>query len=315
MSGDERQAVREAPVEREASWQAALDRCVQAGFRVHPLATALTAADWSHLSAQEPPLPVRVFTQLWAQQSAHHVVDPWHILVESAASVTPSIRDELDGVAEPSALGPLRSLLARVDQAAVVFGHPLNWTSPDQWGYLLHVRHAQRADADEQVLLHPPASAQDLARVEHVLAMPLPRTYRRFLLLTNGLGLGERELSYVCGAGPQRSTWPAVQLNQWMECAGQHEVAASWREFQGTYAYERIMDRERGEDTFGSDETALIPFASTYEQWCFDRRRPDSAGEYPIVLWDHELREAIARYPQFDAWFAKEVEPYLFGDA
>lgn len=296
----------------EASWQAALDRSVRAGFRVHPLDTALTVTDWSHLSAEEPPLPVRTFTELWAQQSAHHVVDPWHILVESAASVTPTLRDE---VVEPSALGPLRSLLARLEQVAVVFGHPGNWTSPDQWGYLLQVRHAQRAGVYAHVLLHPPASAQNLAQAEHVLAFPLPRSYRRFLLLTNGLGLGEREASYVCGAGPQRANWTAVQLNQWLECARQHEVSASWREFQGTYAYERIMDRERGEDTFQSDESALIPFASTYEQWCFDRTRPDSSGEYPIVLWDHELREATDRYPQFDAWFAREVEPYLFGNA
>jgi len=91
-------------MERAASWQAALDRSVQAGFRVHPLDTALTATDWPQLAAEEPPLPVRTFTQLWMQQSAHHVVDPWHILVESAASVTPTIRDE---VAELSTLGPL----------------------------------------------------------------------------------------------------------------------------------------------------------------------------------------------------------------
>ncbi|HEX9055941.1 MAG TPA: SMI1/KNR4 family protein [Ktedonobacterales bacterium] len=301
-------------MEREASWQAALDSSIRAGFRTHPLDTALTATDWSHLSAEEPPLPVRTFTELWAQQSAQHAVEPWRILVESAASVTPGIRDELDGVAEPSALGPLRALLARVEQAAVVFGHPGNWTSPDQWAYLLQVRHAQRADAYEHVLLHPPASEQDLAQVEHVLAVPLPHSYHRFLLLTNGLGLGERELSYVCGAGPRRAAWPAVQLNQWMECARQHEIAAAWREFQGIYAYERIMDRERGENTFGSDETALIPFASTFDAWCFDRTRPDSAGEYPIVLWDHEARAATEHYPQFDAWFADEVEPYLFDD-
>jgi hypothetical protein len=106
-----------------------------------------------------------------------------------------------------------------------------------------------------------------------------------------------------------------VLLNQSMECAKYHEVAASWRAFQGTYDYERIMDRERGEDTFRSDETVLIPFAHTYEDWCFDRTRPDSAGEYPIVLWDHERREATDMYPQFDAWFAAEVESYLFGDA
>jgi hypothetical protein len=281
-------------------------------LRIHPLDTTLTATDWAHLSTEQPPLPLRIFTQLWAQQLAQRTLDPWRILVESAASVTPTIRDE---VAEPSALGPLRAPLARVEHAAVALGHGRSWTTPDQWGILLYVRHPQRAGAYKSALLHPPASGQDLTWTEHVLAVPLPPSYRRFLLLANGLGLGESEHSYVCGAGPQRANWTAVQLNQWPGCAGQHEVAASWREFQGTYDYERIMDRERGEDTFRSDETALIPFAHTYEDWCFDRTRPDSAGEYPIVLWDHELRQATDCYPHFDAWFAEEVEPCLFGDA
>ncbi|MGH7488910.1 MAG: hypothetical protein ACREMY_25405, partial [bacterium] len=80
------------------------------------------------------------------------------------------------------------------------------------------------------------------------------------------------------------------------------------------YASERVMDRERGENNFRSDETALIPFATTYEDWCFDRTRPDRAGEYPVVLWDHELRTAEDRYPNFSAWFAGEFERYLFGD-
>lgn len=295
-------------MEYEASWQAALDRCVRLGFHVHPLDADLTATEWSRLSAEEPPLPVRTFTQLWAQ----HTLDSWQVLVESAASVTPSIANE---VAKPSALGSLRSLLARVEQAAVVFGYPSNSTSPDQWGYLFHVRHAQRVGVYKQVLLHPPASEQDIVRAEHVLALQLPHSYRRFLLLTNGLGLSEQELSYVCGAGPRRANWTAVQLNQWNVGNPQHEVAASWRAFQGIYEYERIMDRERGENTFRSDKTVLIPFAHTYEAWCFDRTRPDSNDEYPIALWDHERREATDCYPNFDAWFAEEVEPYLFGEA
>jgi SMI1 / KNR4 family (SUKH-1) len=295
-------------VEQESSWQVALDRCIHAGFHVLALDTAPTTPEWSGLSAEEPPLPVRRFIQLWTQ----HTLDPWHILVESAATVTPGILDE---VAEPTTLETLRSLLARVKQAAVMFGHPITWTAPNQWSYLLHVSHARRTGVYEQALLHPPVSAEEIAQAEHVLAAPLPPSYRRFLLLTNGLGLGERELSYVCGAGSQRANWTAVQLNLWQECARQHEVAASWREFQGIYAYERIMDRERGRDTFRSDESVLIPFAYTYGQWCFDRTRPDGAGEYPIVFWDHELREAADRYVHFDAWFAEEVESYLFDEA
>ena len=229
------------------SWRSMLERSAGVGFHVHDLDAALTEDDWAALADGEPPSPVRTFAELWARRE----MDPWRVLVESAATVNPGIGDE---VAKGAKLRPLRSLLARAERAALVFGHPSHWTSPDQWGYLLHVRHAQRADVYENVILHPPAKASDLAQVEHVLALTLPPSYTRFLSLTNGLGIGEREHNWVCGAGPQRANWNAVMLNLWMECGGQHEVAAQWREFQGAYAYERIMDRERGEDTFASDE-------------------------------------------------------------
>lgn len=291
----------------DESWQSALENSASAGFHVQSLDAALTEADWASLADENLPETVRAFAELWAR----HELDSWRVLVESAATVNPDIGEQVsDGVA----LAPLRSLLVRAERAALVFGHPSHWTSPDQWGYLLHVRHAQRDDVYENVILHPPAKVSDLAQVEHVLAMRLPLSFRRFLLLTNGLGIGEREFSYVCGAGPRRANWHAVLLNLWMECGGQHEVAAQWREFQGTYAYERIMDRERGENTFLSDETALIPFAHTNDDWCFDRTRRDSAGEFPIVFWDHEMREAADRYTDFDGWFAGEVKSYLFGE-
>jgi hypothetical protein len=94
------------------------------------------------------------------------------------------------------------------------------------------MRHAQRVDAYEQVLLRPPASPQDIAQAEHVMAITHPHSYRRFLLLTNGLGYpGDTEACYVCGAGPLRANWTAVLLNLWMERVGHHEAAAEWREF------------------------------------------------------------------------------------
>jgi hypothetical protein len=40
----------------------------------------------------------------------------------------------------------------------------------------------------------------------------------------------------------------------------------------------------------------------------------DIARELPIVLWDHETREATDRYTNFDAWFAGEAKRYLFGE-
>jgi hypothetical protein len=57
-----------------------------------------------------------------------------------------------------------------------------------------------------------------------------------------------------------------------------------------------------------------VPFAQTFDAWCFDRTRTGEDGEYPVMLWDHELREAKEIYPDFVAWFAGEVESYLLGE-
>ncbi|MDQ2907636.1 MAG: hypothetical protein M3Y81_29355, partial [Chloroflexota bacterium] len=97
------------------------------------------------------------------------------------------------------------------------------------------------------------------------------------------------------------------------QCDQHQEIAASWRSFQGVYDYERIRDWENGEHTFLSDETTLVPFGYTYETWCFDRNRPEPDGDYPIIFWDHETRQARDAYPDFSRWFAGEIESYLFG--
>src|SRR5215468_9863782 len=78
--------------------------------------------------------------------------------------------------------------------------------------------------------------------------------------------------------------------------------------------YERIMDRERGEDTFLMDETTLVPFAYTSDEWCFDRTRQNENVDYPVMFWDHETRGATERYRDFGDWFVGEVESYLFGE-
>ena len=278
-----------------------------AGFLAHACDAHFTDEDWVQLADEEPPASVRAFADLWVDGT----LDLWSVVVESAARQTPSIRSE---ISDQSVLAPFRALLSRAQPLAVIYGHPHHWTSPNQWAYLLKVNHGQHSRDYGHMLMHPPAREEDITQAERILGIPLPPSYRHFLLLTNGLGVGEAENGYVCGAGPQRAIWAPVMLNAWMKCGAQHEIAARWREFQGVYADERVMDRERSENTFRSDETALIPFATTYEDWCFDRTRPNSAGEYPVVLWDHELRAAEDRYPNFDSWFAGEFERYLFGD-
>jgi hypothetical protein len=215
---------------------------------------------------------------------------------------------------KPPLLEPVRALLARAEYAAVVWGHPDHWQSPQQWGYLLQVRSRRVGRASEHILLHAPASPADIASAEAALRMRLPPSYQRFLALTNGLGIGTTELTYIGGAGPARAYWEPVILNHWLECDHCHEIAAMWRQFQGVYDYERIRDWENGENSFLSDETALVPFAQTYDAWCFDRTRQRADGEYPVMFWDHETREASERYPDFPTWFAGEAMPYLFDE-
>lgn len=294
--------VAESVVESQRVWLKALHECVASGIDALPLDTSPTTAAWELLASVSPPPAVRAFAGIWTQQQAH----PWDALAGSAAAANPYISGE-DAV--PAAVWHLRSLVERIEYAAVAYGQTAQWTSPDQWAYLAQVGTDQ--GAKRHLLLHPPAAEADIARAENVLNLPLPPSYKRLLMYTNGIGLDLAEEHYISGAGPSRALWKPVVLNFWLECAGQHEVAALWREFQGTYAYERIQDRERGENTFLSDETALVPFAFTNGIWCFDWTHPDAAGEYPIVFWDAEVRQARTVYPDFVAWFADQMGIFL----
>jgi SMI1-KNR4 cell-wall len=252
------------------------------------------------------PPSMGTFLNLWKQGSP----DPWHILIQSAATLNPDVTEELTSAA---LLEPFHSLLTRVEYGAIGY-----WPSTDgypghRWGYLFQVGSPRVGEISEHIILHPPVSPEKIHAAEAVLRLALPPSYRRFLLITNGLGVGEREGVWVYGAGPELADWDAVVLNKWLECERYGEIAAQWRGFQGVYDYEHIRDWENGEHTFCSDETILVPFGYTYEIWCFDRSRPGANGEYPVIFWDHETREASDAYRDFSSWFAGEIEPYLFG--
>lgn len=287
-------------------WQSTLLECQKNRFRVLPLHAPVTEDELTALADEKLPLPVATFARLWHEYQQ----DAWRTLIESAALENPAVLDE---PTSSGILAPLRSVVSRAEFAAVVWGHPLSWKSPQQWAYLLQIR-AIRQDSEPSahILLHPPASQDDIEKAETVLNLRLPPSYKRFLLVTNGLGFGANEWTFVCGAGPARADWNKVVLNLWLECSHHNEICACWREFQGVYADEREMDRESGIDTFLSDETILVPFSMTFDAWCFDRTRPGGDGEYPVMLWDHELREAKEMYPDFVTWFAGDS--YLFGE-
>lgn len=262
------------------------------------------------LSEAEPPPPVAAFLQRW-RQTSH---DSWQALLQNAITVNPGIVKQLTSA---SFLQPLRALLASAEYAAILCQTHADWREKQQWSYLFQLKSPQDQNIEEAsyIVLHIPASPQEIAAAEAVLRLTLPPSYRCFLSITNGLGIGTFSITGIYGAGPTRANWDAVVLNQWSECEKyRHEIAAEWRSFQGVYDYERIMDWERGENSFGSDETILVPFAYTYETWCFDRTRSNENGEYPVMLWDHETREASESYADFPAWFSNEIVPYLFDE-
>jgi hypothetical protein len=193
------------------------------------------------------------------------------------------------------------------ERIAILCWPPTTWRKESRWSYLLQLR-SLREEESSYIVLHAPASSQDIAAAEAVIRSKFPPSYRQFLLLANGQGIGALSIVGIHGAGPTLANWDAAVLNNWFECEKhQHEIAANWRHFQDLYDYERVMDWERGENSFGSDETILVPFAQTDEAWCFDRTRPDANGEYPVLFWDHETREAAEYFADFSTWLIKEI--------
>lgn len=293
-------------MQRERIWQQTIQEYRARGIRLIALEEEDAETRLPSIAQGTPPAPIETFLHRWKQDSS----DPWHVLVPGAARLNPEVTEELTPA---MLLGAFRSLLTRVEQGAILCWPPNQWDAFPRWGYLFQIASPDPEGASEHIVLHAPASSEDIRAAEAVLRLNLPPSYRRFLLLANGLGTTPDERSWIFGAGPQRANWKAVVLNQWLECEHHFEITAYWRAFQGTYDYERIRDWEHAKNTFLSDETLLVPFAHTFETWCFDRTRPGRNGEYPVIFWDHETRKAHDSYEDFSSWFMGEIEPYLFG--
>jgi hypothetical protein len=121
----------------------------------------------------EIPSPVDAFFHRWQQTSR----DPWQALLQSAATANPGVIKEL---ASAAFLQPLRSLLAYVEQAAILCWPPTTWRKEQRWGYLFQLR-----------------SPRDGEESSHIV--------RQFLQITNGLGFclsDTRTLSWICSVGP-----------------------------------------------------------------------------------------------------------------
>ncbi|HEU5379685.1 MAG TPA: SMI1/KNR4 family protein [Ktedonobacteraceae bacterium] len=295
-------------MESARTWQETLQRLTEQGFRVVPLDTSVTLSEMQRVIGEAPPGNVIEFCRLW--QKNHD--EPWKDFVGSITLGDTPVRREIEEIATSY---PLRRLINRAEYAAIVWGNRAALVSPDPWAYLLQLQ-PKRPDADPgHIRLHLPADPSSIIAAESVLGMTLPPSYTQVLVLTNGLGLDFSGYESIAGAGPQRAVWEPVVANDWLHCSHYQEVTALWREFQGNIASEREREQEEGVNTFLSDEGPLVPFLWTAygDIWCFDRSRQQEDGEYPIIFWDHEMREATEQYPNFTHWMEHQLERKVFG--
>lgn len=212
-------------------------------------------------------------------------------------------------VQESHIFAPLKNLLKKATHVAVIYGEHFNWKSPDSWSYLFEVVDVHDKNARQYIIAHPPATREQIQQAETILELKLPPQYVQLLLATNGLGIELDETSFLCGVGDARAAWYDPQTFQpgAFNRPSFHEIASHWFRWQDIYAYERERDHETGDNTFLSDERICVPFAYTIDDWCFDRSQHDSEGEYPVLFWDHELRQATLFYPDFESWFVDIV--------
>ncbi len=284
------------------SWQKALANAEKAGFHSFGLGDhPPTPDELVRVSAHPVPQAVLAFADLWARPGR----EPWQILVQSAVTVNTAI----DG-SHPS-LRSFRQLVERAGQAALLWDQQGTWASPQRWGYLLQIQSRNEGDKFGYLTLHPPATFEDLTAAQEIINVQLPPSYQGVLLLTNGLGIRAQESSFLCGAGPQRAAWATVKGSDWLDCDHMHEIAANWRLFYGVYSDEGFAMEPYIREALNNK--TLIPFAETYDTWCFDRSRQSQAGEYPIGIWDHETCEITFAYTNIGEWIQHEFIPYMFG--
>ena len=283
-------------------WLLTLEQYAASGFSFFPLDNL----DLSVRGIEErvgTPLPSSVKEFCRAYELAGG--DLWQTLLASATA------SNLGSYVSLPALAPLRAILRRAEQGALVWDQRFAWGSPDQWGYLCSIRSGHVPSSSSNFLFHLPATVGGLQAAERVIGMAFPAGYRSLLTVTNGLGIGVQDLSCVFGAGPQRTNWDMVLHGDWLHVDHAREIASAWRAFCGVYAEDEALD-----DVARSllDRRVLVPFAQTYERWCFDLSAPRTHGEYPICMWDHELCRAQYRYISFADWLHREFEPYAFGE-
>lgn len=283
-------------------WLSSLETYAASGFLFFPVdGLDLSARAIEARTGTSLPVSVEEFYRAYGLAGG----DLWQALLASAAAINPGSDVSL------SAAAPLRALAQQAEHVALVWDQRFAWRSPERWGYLCSIRPGHPLSAANNILFHLPATASEIRAAEQVVGMPLSPSYKNLLRITNGLGIGVQDLACVSGAGPQRADWELVLQGDWLHVDHAHEISAVSRVFYGVY-----------DDDGGLDEVArillgrkvIIPFAQTYERWCFDRSAPSTDGEYPILMWDHELCRARYLYTTFADWLQREFVPYIFDE-
>lgn len=131
----------------------------------------------------------------------------------------------------------------------------------------------------------PPPTPEQIRAAEAALGLRFPPSFLSFLQLAGAYALPFWETYWVGD-----------------ESLADREIVAA--------------NRAEREDS----EVPLPPYLVAFhnngcgDHYCFDTTRPDLAGEYPIVFWDHEstaeanMADLVVMAPTFAHWLMDQVE-------
>ena len=271
------------------NWLEAQEAMRKDGLRLIEIESTTERTQVEVFFQQPLPDPAQVFLDHFQQNG-----NIWEALVQSAVSVKNHLKD---GIFSASFFPTLQQILSESKHLAIFQGQSGIWGSPDPWGYLIDTQ----ALSMSQIILHLPVSPAVFDEVETRLQIRLPKSYRQLLSFSNGIGRGPRELSYICGAGPQRANWTAFEDEPFKKSF--HEILFEWHQWISIYEYANEEDVANEENIFQTNYHTLLPFAYTFDAWCFDLSDTRTDHDYPVMIWDHEDRSATLKANNFAEWF------------
>ena len=192
------------------------------------------------------------------------------------------------------------SILNRCIHLSFITGQHGNWVSPQKWRLMVSLN-----DPNNQVnriyIFYPPANLFDKEMSKQCI--PIPQTFIDFVTISNGLGIGALENQYICGIGPSRGDWEIVTRHIPVYSSLYQELVIETLCWNNSYD----SDFEVGNIT-NSKYKSLIPFAYTFDSWCYNRFFTDVAGEFSVYLWDHEQTKPVREEKSFYEWVLQTLQ-------